>query len=252
MEEEPLDLWCAYPEDASTEAVTERCANLLSEIERARWQRFHFDQHRHEYLTTRALARFALSHYRPVAPEAWHFELNSHGKPSVDPDCGLRFNLSNSPGLVVCLIAQGPKVGVDAEPSERAEKIAELGSEVFSPQEIAQLATLHGAEKLDRVLSLWTLKEAYAKARGEGLTLPLNGISFLFDDAGGVCLQLAASLSDESLRHWHFCLLDHAGHKIALMAATAKAPKLQLWEARPVFASPAKLPSPQERWFSSS
>jgi 4'-phosphopantetheinyl transferase len=250
MEEEPLDLWCAYPEDASTEAVTERCAILLSEDERAHCERFRFDRHRREYLTTRALVRSALSYYRPLAPKAWHFESNTHGKPSIHPDCGLRFNLSNSPGLVVCLISQGAEVGVDAEPYERAEKIAELGPEIFSPDEIAQLATLHSADKLDRALSLWTLKEAYIKAMGAGLTLPLNTISFLLGE-DRFRLERAPSISEEPPRHWRFCLLDHAGHRVAIMAATAAVPKLQLWEARPVFAPPAKLPTAQERWFSS-
>jgi len=249
MSQETLCLWSAYPDDVGPEGIAQSCASLLNEEELARWQSFRFDRHRREYLTTRALVRTALSHYHPLAPEAWRFELSVHGKPRVDPDCGLRFNLSNSPGLVVCLIAQGTEVGVDVEPYKHAEKIAQLAPEVFSPAELAQFESLDGTEKLDRALSLWTLKEAYIKARGLGLSLPLNRFSFLFGGMEGVRLELDASLQNEPGQDWRFCLLDHAGHRIALMTRRATPPALQQWEARPVLAPPTLLTAGGERWF---
>ena len=190
IDKKPLYLWCAYPEDLLTEATAHACASLLSEDERARWQAFRFDRDRREYLTTRALVRSALSHYHPIAPEAWRFQTNSHGRPQIDPDCGLRFNLSNFSDLVVCLISHESDVGVDVEPYENAEKIAELAPGVFSPVELAQLEALRGPEKLDRALSLWTLKEAYIKATGFGLSQPLNQFSFLFGGAEGIRLEM--------------------------------------------------------------
>ena len=249
MDQGALHLWSAYPDDVRPEGIAQSCARLLSEEELTRWQSFRFDRHRREYLTTRALVRTALSHYRPLAPEAWRFALNAHGKPYVDPDCGLRFNLSDSPGLVVCLIARGTEVGVDIEPCEHAEDIAQLALEVFSPQELAQLGVLNEAEKLDRALSLWTLKEAYIKARGLGLSLPLNRFSFLFGGMEGIRLELDASLQVETGQHWRFCLLERAGHRIALVAARPAVPALQQWEARPVLAPPRRLNAGGECWF---
>ena len=129
--------------------------------------------------------RTALSYGRRVAAQDWQFSVNAHGKPAIEraseQDCGLHFNLSNSLGLVVCLVAEDVEVGVDVEPFERAEQILKLAPKVFSAAEQAQLAMLHEAEKLDRALSLWTLKESYIKARGMGLSLPLDKFSFLFD-----------------------------------------------------------------------
>ncbi len=249
MDKEPLYLWCAHPDDVLTEAVTEACSPLLSEDERALWQTFRFDRHRREYLTTRALVRTALSHYYPLAPEAWRFQTNACGKPTIDPDCGLRFNLSNSPDLVVCLIAQGAEVGVDAEPFERAEKVAELAPEVLSPLELAQLEALCGPEKLDRALSLWTLKEAYIKARGVGLSLPLNKVSFLFGGVEGIRLELDPCLGNEPGRLWRFCLVEHAGHRIALVADRATVPELQVWDTRPLLAPPTRLAAGGELWY---
>jgi 4'-phosphopantetheinyl transferase len=248
MDKETLHLWCAYPDDVLADGVAQACTPLLSEDERARWLAFKFERLGREYLTTRTLVRTALSAYHPLAPEAWRFALNAYGKPAADPECGLRFNLSNSPGLVVCLIGQGAEVGVDVEPCERAEVIAEVGAKALSPLELAQLDALRGPERLDRALWLWTLKEAYIKARGMGLSLPLNKFSFLFGGVAGIRLELDPCLGDEAGR-WRFCLLEHAGHRIALMAERTAAPELQVWEARPLLAPPARLPAGGEPWF---
>jgi 4'-phosphopantetheinyl transferase len=248
MDKKTLHLWCAYPDDVLAEQAARACVTLLSEEERSRMLALHFDGHRREYLTTRALVRTALSHGHPVAPEAWGFRLGAYGKPTADPECGLRFNVSNSPGLVVCLIAEGTEVGVDVEPYERAGQIAELAHEVCSPLELAQLETLRDAERLNRALSLWTLKEAYIKARGMGLCLPLQKLSFRFGGAEGIRLELDPCISDEAGR-WRFCLVDHAEHRIALMSEGPTAPDLQLWETRPLLVPPARLAAGGERWF---
>jgi len=248
MNNQPLNLWCAYPDDLLSEPVAAACALLLSQDEQARWKTFRFARHAREFLATRALVRTALSHYNPIAPEDWRFQANSHGKPAVEPSCGLRFNLSNSPGLVVCLISQGAEVGVDIEPYERAQQIAGLATEVFSPPELAQLAALRGPERVDRALSLWTLKEAYSKARGLGLSLPLDRFSFLFGGAEEIHLQLDPGLNDLAQR-WRFCLLEHANHRIALMAEQAAAHDLRIWESRLFTAPPKQLPAGGETWF---
>ncbi len=79
----------------------------------------------------------------------------------------------------------GPEVGVDVEAFSRAEEIVPLAPKVFSLAEQEQLNALPAAERPHRALSLWTLKEAYIKARGMGLSLPLRGISFLFGERAG-------------------------------------------------------------------
>lgn len=229
-----LHLWCAYPDDLLGEESARECAALLSAEERARWQRFRPERRRREFLATHALARTALSHFRPVLPQDWQFTANAYGKPALEPDCGLRFNLSNSPGLAVCLVADAPvEVGVDVEAQARAGQIAEVARKVFSPAELAQLDVLSAAEKLDRYVSLWTLKEAYIKARGMGMALPLGEISFLFEGADAVRLEVTAAV-DEDAERWWFRLLDHAEHRIAIAAERTAGWGLHLWEVRPL------------------
>ena len=123
---------------------------------------------------------------------------------------------------------------------------------MFSSQELVQLEALGGPEKLDRALSVWTLKEAYVKARGVGLSLPLNKFSFLFGGVEGIRLELDPCLGIEPGSRWRFCLIEHAGHRIALMAERATVPELQVWEARPLLAPPTRLAAGGEVWFPAS
>lgn len=251
MDKERLYLWFGYPDDVVDEAARDACALSLSEDERARWQTFRFEKCRREYLTSRALVRFALSQYRPLAPEAWRFQVNAYGKPSPDPECGLRFNLSNSSGLVVCLVAHEAEVGVDVEPHGRAGEIAQLSETVFSPLELAQLKKLQGNDKRDRALSLWTLKESYLKARGMGLSLPLNKFSFLFGGAAGIRLELDSCL-DDAVERWRFCLFDHAGHRVAIAVDRADAFDLEFFESRPPLTAAIRIPREAEVWYPAS
>ncbi len=224
-------LWCASPDDLLAQERALHCAELLADDERVRSRQFRFERHRREYLATRALVRSALSRHRPLPPADWRFARNVYGKPRTVPACGLGFNLSNSPRLVVCLVARNAAVGVDTEPFERAAQIAELAPEVFSPPELAEFELLQGHERLERALSLWTLKESYIKARGMGLALPLDRFSFLFGEGASARLVTDPSLGDDP-RRWQFGLLDHAGHRIAYMVEGPRAPELQLHEIR--------------------
>jgi 4'-phosphopantetheinyl transferase len=247
MAQDSLNLWCAFPDDLLNEEAAESCVRLLSDDERARWQRFRFDEHRREYLATHALARIALSHHHPMAPDAWRFSSNEFGKPAIDPECDLRFNLSNSLGLVVCLIGEGTEVGVDVEPRTRAGSIAEVGPRMFSQKEQTQLEALPDEAKPERALHLWTLKEAYIKARGMGLALPLNQFSFVFKEGGSIYMEIDPSLGDEPER-WRFCLLEQAGHGIALMAENGNERELRGWEVRFPFSALQRLDLSQQRW----
>jgi 4'-phosphopantetheinyl transferase len=264
-----LQLWLAYPGDLAEPAIEEACAALLDDAERTRAARFRFDRHRREYLATHALARVALSHAHPLPPHAWSFSANQYGKPSPIPgpprtglgpwggvpQCGLRFNQSNSVELAVCLLALSDSiggvaadVGVDVEPVVRAEEIVPLAARVFSAAERAQLDALPAAARPDRALSLWTLKEAYIKARGMGLSLPLQEISFLFDEPKATRLEVAPGIGDDPSR-WRFCQFDHAGHRIALAVESAAAGSVEIFEARPPLSPPARLAWDPPAWF---
>lgn len=243
-----LKLWIAYPDDLLNDSVAAACEAILNQEEQARSQRFKFHRHRRESLATRALVRNALSHDRPVPPQAWHFTANLHGKPAIEPDCGLRFNASNSVGLVVCLVAESAEVGVDVESFTRAEGMLKVAPEVFSAAERAQLEALPVDRKLDRALSLWTLKEAYIKARGLGLAIPLDKFSFLFENDKDIRLEIDPTINDQP-EHWRFFLIDYAGHRIAAVLERSSTDNLKVFEARPAVAPPVRLNGCAIEWF---
>lgn len=221
---------------------------LLDDDEEDRLLAFRFDEHRQEFGTTRALVRTALSYNAPVQPANWKFRTNAWGKPEVDPPVGLQFNVSNCPGLVVCLIARSAEVGVDAEPFERANEILDLAEQVFSPAELAQLSALPTTEKAARALSLWTLKEAYTKARGMGFSISLRQFSFVFGGEHRIHLELDPEMDDVADR-WRFCLLEQTKHQVAVVAECTTTPGLELWEVRPAHGTPQRLGMRTAEWF---
>jgi 4'-phosphopantetheinyl transferase len=157
-----------------------RCLAMLSPAERDQQARFRFEQDRRSYLTAHALTRSVLARLLGVEPSELGFELGAHGRPELAAPSRqppLRFNLSHTRGLVACAVALEADVGVDVEHLERSVEIDSLAARVFSDAERAGLAKLTGAAKRRRFFELWTLKEAYIKAVGVGLSLPLQEIS---------------------------------------------------------------------------
>ena len=197
---------------------------LLTPDEEARAARYRFDEHRREYLVTRALVRTTLSRYRDVAPKDWRFTANAYGRPSTSPACGLEFNLSNTLSLVVCAVSEHRELGVDVEPLARAKDILEVAETVFTDVERAELRALDAAGAADRAVSLWTLKEAYMKARGMGMSLPPKEISLGFPSGGAPFIEVAAPYADG--RTWSLRTVDVDEHRLALAVAAPSSVEL--------------------------
>lgn len=208
-----VDIWTARPPDLG-DALPAYDA-LLLDIERRRQQAYMFERNRLEYLVTRAVVRTTLSRYRPTLAAEWRFRANEYGRPEIDPPCGLHFNLSNHPTMVVCAVTESAEVGVDVEPVERGASIVAIAGSVFAPRELAELRALEGVAQTDRAVTLWTLKEAYIKARGMGLSLPLDKFAFHFAEGSPPTITFAPPIDDDP-RRWTFSTRDVAGHRIAL------------------------------------
>jgi 4'-phosphopantetheinyl transferase len=116
-----------------------------------------------------------------VPPTLWRFSLNTYGCPTIatPPGTGLQFNLSHTDGLVACAVTRGMDVGVDVEQAERRVEIEWLARRSFAPTEAASVLAAPPEDQRELFFAYWTLKEAYIKARGMGLALPLD--SFAFD-----------------------------------------------------------------------
>jgi len=145
--------------------------SVLSDEERSRAERFHFDRHRDRYVGRTGLLRRTLGALLGRDAAALEFRVTERGKPWL-ADGGprdLRFNLSHSNGCVFLAVAAGREVGVDVEETGRGEKVERLAERVFDPRERAALAELPAAERRAAFFRGWTRKEAALKALGTGL-----------------------------------------------------------------------------------
>jgi 4'-phosphopantetheinyl transferase len=207
--------WC----DALDARAVERCLPLLSSEERARYLRFHFEHDRHSYLAAHALTRAVLAPLAGLPAPELQFEAAAHGRPELcQPAAGprVRFNLSHTRGLVACAVALEHAVGVDVEHVERRTDIDQLAPAVFSERERAELGALSGAEKRARFFQLWTLKEAYIKAVGKGLSLPLRSITTELPASEQPRLCFAAPLSDDGKDWWLDVHAPRPSHMLAV------------------------------------
>jgi 4'-phosphopantetheinyl transferase len=144
----------------------------LAADERGHLGRLRNEALRREYLATRALCRATLSRYAEVDPADWRFRAGRNGKPRIAGPKGfasLRFNLTHTMGLVICLVTRAGDVGVDAEETSREVEFDRVAKHFFSKMERASLAKLPRARRKLRFFELWVLKEAYLKGRGDGL-----------------------------------------------------------------------------------
>jgi 4'-phosphopantetheinyl transferase len=112
---------------------------------------------------------------------------------------------------------------------------------------LEQLEPLRGEERRERALTLWNLKEAYMKARGLGMALPTKQFSFVFEDGGGIRLEIDAEVGDRPER-WQFCTVDHAEHRIALMVESGGEVELEVWETRPILSAPRRVEVGEVKW----
>lgn len=225
-----VHVWFVRPEIVDERAaLREEWASLLDEEETARMQRFRFERDRTLFLVAHAGLRLALSRFGSLSPRAWRFVRNPWGRPELAPGTAappLRFNLSHAHGLVALAVRTGGEIGVDVEDATR--DVLEDVERYFSPAEIIALRSLPEERRRDRFFDYWTLKEAFLKAHGEGLSLPLDAFTLEGIDEGRLSIGFdLARLRDDPAR-WHFVLLSPTERHRAALAVERDAASLRL------------------------
>jgi 4'-phosphopantetheinyl transferase len=150
---------------------------LLSGDELGRAERFHFRRDRDRYVVGRGVLRRMLGAYMNSDPAALRFDYGAHGKPHLVGESkpgGLRFNVSHSEGHALFCFARGVEVGVDLERVREGPASERLAERFFSAGEVRALRALPRNAQDEAFFDCWTRKEAYIKARGEGLSMPLD------------------------------------------------------------------------------
>ena len=166
---------------APVDGITPGLLALLSEEERAKADRFAFAHDRDCFVAAHALVRATLSDFFARAPQDWAFVTNAWGKPRIDAsDASARlcFNLSHTRGHVAVAVALDREVGVDVERVAPARADEEVARQLFAPAEFADFQKEPEAGRVAAFFDVWTLKEAYIKAVGLGVALPLKDFAF--------------------------------------------------------------------------
>jgi 4'-phosphopantetheinyl transferase len=188
----PNTVWVAQPEQlillddevhvwraslTRTPSELQSLASLLAPDEISRAQRFHFEPDRASFIVARATLRIILAAYLKLNPTQLQFSYSAHGKPALndaETSCGLRFNLSHSNALALYAVTRNREIGVDIEYIRTDFASDEIAERFFSNTEIAMLRALPYQQRTENFFNCWTRKEAYIKARGEGLSFPLD------------------------------------------------------------------------------
>jgi len=154
-----------------------RWQELLSSDEITRAARFHFADDRQRFVASRAWLRTILAAFLVAEPSELNFSYSKNQKPflgSAYAESGISFNISHSGGIGLYAFARRREIGVDVEQIRRGFDVESIADRFFSASEREKLAALPESEKVDAFFRCWTRKEAYIKAIGEGLSLPLS------------------------------------------------------------------------------
>lgn len=196
---------------------------VVSADERARADRFSFTADRRRFLARRGLLRTLLAGYLRKKPEDLRFASDEKGKPRL-PGEDIRFNLSRAGDGVLIGFTRGADIGVDVERVKDGYTGEEIAGKFFAPSEMAALTGLPESSRSEAFFRVWTAKEAYLKARGDGLAYPLDAFA----------VTIGASLPSrlrwhregaEATRWWLLPLTPSAGF-VATVAVEGGIPEL--------------------------
>ena|ERR1700730_1129917 len=175
-----VHVWRAY-HDLPEGCIAALMATLSAQ-ERAQAAKFHFDADRKRSIVGRARLRMLLGHCLRKPADRLQFKYNEFGKPALDGRFypALEFNVSHSGEVILIALAHGRAVGVDVEKMRMDMAREEIAARFFSPSECRTLAALAPELRCAAFFACWARKEAYLKARGDGLSLPLDGFDVAF------------------------------------------------------------------------
>jgi 4'-phosphopantetheinyl transferase len=202
---------------AQPQQVLARLASLFSVDERERACRFHFEVHSSRFMAGRGLLRLLLGHHLDTEPAGLNFTCRPAGKPELDPPhSGLHFNLAHCEDCALLAITRLGPLGVDLERVRELPDFEELVGRFFSVREATAFARLLPAQKPRAFFNLWTRKEAWLKATGDGIAEGLDKVEVSF--LPGEAARVLALPGDDAPEAWTVRELQFAAGFVAALA----------------------------------
>lgn len=201
-----IHLWMVNPKQI---AASDALRALLSDPEKQKVDRYRLPAAQHTALITRAFIRLILSQYAPLAPEQWQFSISALGKPEIsNSPIPLRFNLSHNDELIICAVCLDSDIGCDIENLGRKISVNAIAERFFSAQEAQSIKA-----QPNRFFEYWTLKEAFVKATGLGISQGLETFSFEIKEAketqfnDNIHLTFSATCQQQTPEDWYQALI---------------------------------------------
>jgi len=217
---------------AQTESCLQSLQQTLSTDERTKADRFRFPKDRSQFIVSRGALRAILSRYLNISSHILRFDYNPYGKPSLIVAQGgntLRFNLSHSRGIALIAITKNRDIGVDIEGINPNFSCLEIAEKFFSPLENSVLRSLPEHLQATAFFTCWTRKEAYIKAVGKGLSIPLNQFDVSLAPGEPAAL-LNVEGNPEEASKWSLIELFPSSDMVAAVAVAGDCWKLDCWE----------------------
>ena len=215
------------------DVVERHLETYLSKDERDRADRFHFPHDRAHFVAARGALRHLIGLYLNRPPQSLDFHYGPKGKPALqDPSIDLQFNVSHSGGRALIAFASQRAVGVDIERVRPETPVEEIAERFFSVREVEVLFDLPASERRAAFFRCWTRKEAFIKARGDGLSLPLAQFDVTLTPDEPTAL-LRTAWNPKEVLQWRLFNLDPAPNYMGALAVECEDAHISCWRWSP-------------------
>ncbi len=204
LPDKAVHLWLVRLDLGSAHISNCRC--LLSSSEIGRSEQFRHGRDSNRFIAARSSLRIILGRYLELPPDELEFRCTQYGKPELAKGCAeadLRFNVSHSEDYALYGITRAQEIGVDIEHVKTIPEANQMAGHFFSPNEKSSLDGLSSGELPRGFFRYWTRKEAFIKARGQGLSFPLDRL-----DVSTISGETGSGLIEDSGQESHWSLLD--------------------------------------------
>ncbi len=234
--ENDIHVWMVKPEQVT---ASDDLSAIISPLEQQKVARYRADRAKHTALITRTFLRLLLSKYENRQPQSWQFDITELGKPEVsNATIPLRFNLSHNNDIIICALCLKKDIGCDIENLSRKISVEAIAKRFFSASEYPLISA-----EPSRFFEYWTLKEAFVKATGLGISQGLETFSFEIKAQNGhqqndnITLTFNENCKEKTPQNWyHSLLFPDQTHCIGISVnhkkQTALTPNIRLFSAQ--------------------
>ena len=213
------------------DALEDEVPSVLSHDERLRAERLRCPRDRARWTCARVALRRILTGYTRMMPAELQLTLGTHGKPALVGEPSLRFNLAYAGGRAALAVARNRDVGIDLEPIDPGLDVWPLLAVSCSQEEAARITALAPIARPEAFLTYWTIKEAYLKGIGVGLSRDPRTVEIaLLPDGRAIITDVLTAADDPQ---WGVCLLDAGSGWVAAVAASGQLPSIAVYHWSP-------------------